>query len=40
LSRRKTYALTGKDKQVLAAQIQRLEVIAGNGRRIKDLIAK
>jgi len=37
--RRKTYALTGKGRQVLALQIQRLEIMAENSRRIKPLIA-
>lgn len=32
--RRKTYVLTEKGKQVLVLQLQRLEIMAENGRRI------
>jgi len=38
--RRKTYSLTLRGRQVLALQIQRLEIMAENGRRIKGLLAK
>jgi DNA-binding PadR family transcriptional regulator len=38
--RRKTYALTTKGRQVLAFQIQRLEIMVENSRRIKVLSAR
>jgi DNA-binding PadR family transcriptional regulator len=38
--RRKTYSLTLRGRQVLALQIQRLEIMAENARRIKSLLAK
>lgn len=34
--RRKCYALTPKGKQVLLAQIERLEIMNGNGLSVKD----
>lgn len=36
--RRKTYSITPRGKQVLALQIQRLEIMAENSRRIKNLL--
>ncbi|PWH15746.1 MAG: PadR family transcriptional regulator [Anaerolineae bacterium] len=36
--RRKTYALTARGQQVLRLQIQRLEIMAEHGRRIKALL--
>lgn len=38
--RRKTYALTVKGKRVLALQIQRLEIMTKNGRRINTLLGQ
>jgi DNA-binding PadR family transcriptional regulator len=38
--RRKTYALTTKGRQVLALQIQRLEIMVENSHRIKALSAR
>ena len=34
--RRKCYALTSKGKQVLLQQIERLEIMTGNGKGIKE----
>jgi DNA-binding PadR family transcriptional regulator len=36
--RRKCYALTPKGKQVLAAQIDRLELMARNGQQVRPLL--
>ena len=36
--RRKTYALTGKGKQLLLQQIHRLEIMASNGQRAMQLL--
>lgn len=38
--RRKTYSLTLRGRQVLALQIQRLEIMAENARRIKSLLGE
>jgi len=38
--RRKTYALTARGQQVLLLQIQRLEIMAEHGRRIKALLSR
>jgi DNA-binding PadR family transcriptional regulator len=38
--RRKTYALTKKGEQVLLKQIQRLEIMAQNGNRVRELLAE
>ena len=34
--RRKSYALTSKGKQVLLRQIERLEIMTGNGKGVKE----
>ncbi len=36
--RRKTYALTGKGRQVLTVQIQRLQIMAERGRNVIRLL--
>jgi DNA-binding PadR family transcriptional regulator len=37
--RRKTYALTPKGKRVLLLQIERLEIMAANGRLVTGILA-
>jgi DNA-binding PadR family transcriptional regulator len=38
--RRKCYALTAKGKQVLLGQIERLEIMSGNGLDVKQILLR